>query len=97
MGPLFSTKRLLTLSDGRKYPNTENVLEILYGTYQGSKVNRSILAATGIGLYHVWRGSVLVVAMASPRTTEGGQQVYKDISLRDFRDVVDWLANCGNP
>ncbi|ETS87169.1 hypothetical protein PFICI_00997 [Pestalotiopsis fici W106-1] len=83
----------------RGYRDTESVLEVWTQLwYPEALPNQSILkAAGGKTKYHPWHRSVMIVAMTNPKTDERGEMVYKDMSLRDFRDAVDWLADFNNP
>lgn len=80
--------------------DTENVLEVwtqLY--YPGALPNKSISTAMGAKskMFQPWDRAVLVFALSNPKTDPRGDMFYKDISLRDFRDAVDWIADFRNP
>ncbi|CAJ2513235.1 Uu.00g013540.m01.CDS01 [Anthostomella pinea] len=80
----------------RGYRKQESLLEVWYRKYGGHRPNEAVRAAltvTGGSSFHVWKGNVLVLAA----TNTHGRGVYKDVTMRDFRDAVDFLADYLNP
>ncbi|RYP65453.1 hypothetical protein DL771_008325 [Monosporascus sp. 5C6A] len=81
----------------RRYRRQDSILEIWHREYGGHRENRAIARATGGDVFHRWGGNVLVLAMCHPTPGTSINKVYKDISLRDFRDAVDFLSDHLNP
>ncbi|RYP41897.1 hypothetical protein DL767_000726 [Monosporascus sp. MG133] len=81
----------------RRYRRQDSILEIWHREYRGHGENRAVARATGGHTFHRRGGNVLVFAISNP--TPGGNisRAYKDISLRDFRDAVDFLSDYLNP
>lgn len=79
----------------RGHRDTESAVEVWWRAHPESNVNRAVAAAAGgKRTRQPWTGSVLMVAMTRE---EGLDQAYKDMSLRDTRDAVDWLVGFEDP
>ncbi|RYO76553.1 hypothetical protein DL766_005499 [Monosporascus sp. MC13-8B] len=81
----------------RRYRRQDSILEIWHREYGGHRENRAIARATGGSMFHRWGGNVLVLAMSHPTPGRNVNCAYKDISLGDFRDAVDFLSDYLNP
>ncbi|RYP72254.1 hypothetical protein DL770_007998 [Monosporascus sp. CRB-9-2] len=81
----------------RRYRRQDSILEIWHREYRGHRENRAVARATGGKMFHRWGGNVLVLAMSNPTPGRDVNRVYKDVSLRDFRDAVDFLSDYLNP
>ncbi|MCJ1354843.1 MAG: hypothetical protein MMC33_004833 [Icmadophila ericetorum] len=71
-------------------------LEIWYGDNHlndDTPTNQAIVAATKGKMKHHWKGTVMVMRK---RDLEQHPSFYGDITMIDFRDVVDWLSDYGN-
>ncbi|RYP24965.1 hypothetical protein DL765_000193 [Monosporascus sp. GIB2] len=92
---------LLTLYEDtnrvRRYRRHDSILEIWHREYGGHRENQAIARATGGNMFRRWRGNVLVLAMSHPTPGRNVTCAYKDISLRDFRDAVDFLSDYPSP
>lgn len=77
----------------------ESAIEVWWRAHPESNSNKAVrTAAGGKRTRQPWTGSVLMVAMTySKRREECLDQTYKDMSLRDFRDAVDWLVDFEDP
>ncbi|RYP71749.1 hypothetical protein DL769_004638 [Monosporascus sp. CRB-8-3] len=81
----------------RRYRRQDSILEIWCREYGGHGENRAIARVTGGDMFHRWAGNVLVLAMSHPTPGRNIDSAYKDISLRDFRDAVDFMSDYLNP
>ncbi|RYP49575.1 hypothetical protein DL768_004777 [Monosporascus sp. mg162] len=81
----------------RRYRRQDSILEIWHRGYRGHTENRAVARATGGDMFYRWGGNVLVLAMSNPTPGRDIHRAYKDISLRDFRDAVDFLSDYLNP
>ncbi|RYP00802.1 hypothetical protein DL764_006406 [Monosporascus ibericus] len=81
----------------RRYRRQDSILEIWHREYGGHRENRAIARATRGDMFHRWCGNVLVLAICNPTPGRHINPAYKDISLRDFRDAVDFLSDYLNP
>jgi len=105
VGPFFPgnavPEAMYTERNPRRNRDTASMLEIW--TVQGGSgaelaPNQTIsTAADGLALHHSWTGPVLALAMtrATGFMVDPGQ--YKDVSLEDCVDVIDFLLDYGNP
>ncbi|MCJ1381009.1 hypothetical protein MMC17_004118 [Xylographa soralifera] len=90
--------RLPQLNASRKRPLRHPVILMCRNefTTDGSVPNKSIITATNGKMKYGWCGPILAVALGTDRTLE--DPPYEDISLHDFRDIVDYfLAYNGTP
>jgi hypothetical protein len=104
--PCFSAgavpEAIYTERNPRRNRDTASMLEIwtVPASEAGGKAapNQGIAAAAdGLETHHTWMGPVLALAMtrATGFMVDPGQ--YKNVSLEDCGDVVDYLLDFGNP
>ncbi|KAK6197130.1 hypothetical protein LQW54_010925 [Pestalotiopsis sp. IQ-011] len=87
------------LRDDEREDTLGPAVEVWWRAHPESNVNKAVKAAAGgKRTRQPWTGSVLMVAMTySKRREERLDQTYKDMTLRDFRDAVDWLVDFEDP
>lgn len=76
--------------------DTQHMLEILYVEDVNLPENQAVTATAG-RTFRTWRGPVLVLAMTRSTGAAVDPGTYTDVTLHDFRDVVDVLADHENP
>ncbi|MCJ1405925.1 hypothetical protein MMC11_009159, partial [Xylographa trunciseda] len=82
---------LLPLLNDRRKRRLRHALKLMYRdefTKDGSMPNKSIIKSTNGKMKYGWCGPIIAVAQGINRTSD---PPYEDITLHDFRDIVDYF------
>lgn len=102
-GNLSAPDRRLIQHNVLRDRDLDHTLEILYRDtvlVDGSRPNKSVIEVTKGKPPHEWKGPIVALrkegGAINPRRLINEQRFYNDITLEDFRHVVDYFQNYGD-